>query len=497
MGQSPRTGYHAFVVSVASGPGASEPPLFVDLDGTLLKTDLLVESALVLIKRRPRAIVLVLLWLLRGRAHLETQLARRAEIAAETLVYDERLLVRLRDERDRGRRLVLATASQASHAEAVARHLGLFDGVLASDATRSLDGDRKLEAILAHTAGASFDYAGNAAADLPLWRKARKAICVDAPPSVVRAVREFTEPDEIAPERRSYAKLLVRAVRAHQWLKNALVFVPIMAAHRIRDAGADLRVVAAVVAFCLCASSVYVLNDLMDLRADRLHPRKRRRPFASGELPLVHGLVLSPLLLAASAVLAALVLPRMFLIVLAAYYVSSIAYNFAAKELAVWDVILLAGLYVLRVVAGAAAVPVPLSFWLLAFSGFVFLSLALAKRYSEMYTLHKLGRVQAHGRGYMTDDMPILQTMGVASGYLAVLVMALYINSSEIHNLYVRPYALWAICPLLMFWISRIWVTTHRGQMHDDPVVFALRDGVSLVIGALTIACVVLGTLRI
>lgn len=484
-------------MTVAAGPSAPEPPLIVDLEGTLIKTDLWVESVLALIKRRPRTIVLLLLWLLRGRAHMEAQIARRAEIAAETLVYDERLLVRLRGERERGRRLVLASASQASHAEAVARHLGLFDGVLAGDTTRSREGERKLAAILAHTEGGPFDYIGNAAADLTVWRKARKAICVDAPPQVVRALREFTEPDEIAPERRSYLKLLVRAVRAHQWLKNALVFVPIMAAHRIRDAGADLRAVAAVVAFCLCASSVYVLNDLMDLRADRLHPRKRKRPFASGELPLGHGLVLSPLLLAASAVLAALVLPRMFLVVLAAYYVSSIAYNFAAKELAVWDVILLAGLYVLRVVAGAAAVPVPLSFWLLAFSGFVFLSLALAKRYSEMYTLHKLGRVQAQGRGYMTDDMPILQTMGVASGYLAVLVMALYINSPEIHNLYVRPYALWAICPLLMFWISRIWVTTHRGQMHDDPVVFALRDGVSLVIGALTVACVVLGTLRL
>jgi 4-hydroxybenzoate polyprenyltransferase len=176
--------------------------------------------------------------------------------------------------------------------------------------------------------------------------------------------------------------------------------------------------------------------------------------------------------------------------VLAIYYVSSMAYNFAAKERAVWDVVLLAGLYVLRVVAGAAAVPVAMSFWLLAFSGFVFLSLALAKRYSEMHALHKLGRLHAHGRGYLTDDMPVLQSMGVASGYLAVLVMALYINSPEIHRLYVRPYALWAICPLLMFWISRIWVKTHRGQMHDDPVVFALRDGVSLVVGALTIACV-------
>jgi 4-hydroxybenzoate polyprenyltransferase/phosphoserine phosphatase len=475
----------------------SEPPLFIDLDGTLIKTDLLLESALVLIKTQPRTIVLMLLWLLRGRAHLKAEIARRADVPADTLVYDERLLLRLRAERARGRKLVLATASNTKYAEAVAQHLGLFDGVLASDATRNLKGERKLEAILAHTAGTSFDYAGNEAADLPLWRKARKAICVDTPASVVRAVREFTEPDEIAPQRRSYLKLLVRAIRVHQWLKNALVFVPIMAAHRIRDFSADLRVIAAVVAFCLCASSVYVLNDLMDLRSDRLHPRKRKRPFASGELPLTHGVLLSPILLAISATIAVIVLPPAFLVVLAAYFVSSLAYNFAAKELAVWDVILLAGLYVLRVVAGAAAVPVPMSFWLLAFSGFVFLSLALAKRYSEMYTHQKLGQLQAHGRGYLTDDMPILQSMGVSSGYLAVLVMALYINSSEIHALYARPYALWAICPLLIFWISRVWVTTHRGQMHDDPVVFALRDRVSLAVGVLTITCVVLGTLRI
>jgi len=475
----------------------SEPPLFVDLDGTLVKTDLLLESALVLIKTRPRTIVLLFLWLLRGRAHLKAEIARRADVPADTLVYDERLLVRLRDERERGRHIVLATASNRKYADAVAAHIGLFHGVLASDATRNLKGERKLEAILAYTDGRSFDYIGNEAADLPLWRKARKAICVDTPAAVVRAVREFTEPDEIAAQRRSYLKLLIRAIRVHQWAKNALLFVPLMAAHRVRDFGADFQVVAATVAFSLCASSVYVLNDLTDLRSDRLHPRKRKRPFASGELSLFHGIVLSPLLLATSATIALTLLPRAFLLVLAIYFVSSLAYNFAAKELAVWDVILLAGLYVVRVVAGAAAVPVQMSFWLLAFSGFIFLSLALAKRYSEMYTLQKLGQAQAHGRGYLTDDMPILQSMGVSSGYLAVLVMALYINSSEVHTLYARPFALWAICPLLIFWISRVWVTTHRGQMHDDPVVFALRDNVSLAIGVLTVVCVVLGTLPV
>jgi 4-hydroxybenzoate polyprenyltransferase len=481
-------------VRAGGEPGGAEPPLFVDLDGTLVKTDLLLESLLVLIKLQPWTVVLLPLWLLRGRAFLKAEIARRVDVAVETLVYDDGLVARLRAQRDAGRALVLATASNFKYATAIAQHVGVFAAVLASDDTRNLKGDRKLAAILAFTNGGAFDYAGNEAADLPIWRKARNAICVDTPASVVRAVRAFTVPDEMTRPKRSLPRSLVHAVRVHQWAKNTLVFVPILAAHRIGDLAADLRVATAFAAYNLCASSVYVFNDLTDLRSDRLHPRKRKRPFASGDLALVHGLLLSAGLLATSAAIAIAVLPRPFLIVLATYYASAMAYNFAAKEQPVWDVILLAGLYVLRVVAGAAAVPVALSFWLLAFSGFVFLSLALAKRYAEMHTLHKLGRAHAPGRGYLADDMPVLQSMGVSGGYLAVLVMALYINSPEVPALYARPYALWAICPLLLFWISRIWVKTHRGQMHDDPVVFALRDRISLAVGALAIGCVAAAT---
>lgn len=484
-------------MNVAVETGAPKPTLFVDLDGTLVKTDLLLESLLVLIKAKPWLIFVLPLWLLRGRAHLKAEIARRADVAAETLVYDERVVERLRSERAHGRAIVLATASNTKYAEAVAQHLGLFDSVLASDAARNLKGDHKLAAILAHTAGEPFDYAGNSAADLPIWRKAKKAICVDTPASVLRSVKQFTEPDELAKPRRFYPILIIRALRVHQWSKNILVFVPILAAHEVYDVDAGISALAAFAAYSLCASSVYVLNDLTDLRSDRLHPRKRKRPFASGELPLLHGIVLAPLLLATSFAIAIAKLPQPFWIVLATYYVASMTYNFAAKERAVWDVVLLAGLYVLRVVAGATAVWIPLSFWLLAFSGFFFLSLALAKRYSEMHTQAKLGRDHAHGRGYHTGDMPVLQSMGVSSGYLAVLVIALYINSPEIHRLYQHPLALWAICPLLIFWISRIWVITHRGEMHDDPVVFALRDRVSLVVGLLAAVAVALGTIEL
>jgi 4-hydroxybenzoate polyprenyltransferase len=474
----------------------NEPPLFVDLDGTLIKTDMLVESLLVLLKARPWLFPLVFVWLLRGRAHLKAQLAARVDVPADGLVYDEKLLEYLRSQRDRGRRLILATASHEKFANAISEHVGVFEGVLASTETRNLKGGKKLEAILQHTSGDAFDYAGNERADLEIWRKARTPVVVRAPSSVLRVVKTFATADEQGEPRRGLSlKVLVKALRVHQWLKNVLVAVPMFAAHAMGERLALLHVAAAFVAYSLCASSVYMVNDLSDLRADRLHPRKRLRPFASGDLPLVHGLLLAPILLASAFSIAWLLLPPTFTLVLAGYYCASMSYNFVAKQRAVWDVILLAGLYVMRVFAGAAAVPVPLSFWLLAFSMFLFLSLALAKRYSEMLVQQGLGRTVAHGRGYSTDDMPLLQSMGLSSGYLAVLVFALYINSPEIHRLYPRPYMLWAICPLLLFWVSRVWLKTHRGEMHDDPVVFAARDATSLFIGFLAVGFLAIGTL--
>jgi len=477
------------------GITASEPPLFVDLDGTLVKGDLLLESLLVLLKADPLAILLVPFWLLGGRANLKEKIAQRVDIDPRALVYDDRLLERLRAEWDQGRRLVLATASHSKHAHSVARHVGLFEAVLATDERSNLKGHRKLEAIVAYAGGGKFDYIGNESADLEIWRHARKAVVIGAPRSVMRAARQFCEPEEITRERRDWFALLLRAVRVHQWLKNLLVFVPLVAAHKIGDVNADIAAVAAFFAYSLCASSSYLLNDLLDLQSDRLHERKRMRPFASGDMSLAHGLILMPLLLGASIAIAITMLPPLFLTVLATYYVCTLGYSFWAKNRVVWDVIVLGGLYVLRVLAGAAAIGIETSFWLLAFSMFIFLSLALVKRYSEMYAILQQGRHQAPGRGYVTADLPVLQSMGVASGYLSVLVMALYINSPEVHEHYTRPYMLWGIGPLLLFWISRVWVKTHRGQMQEDPVVFAARDKLSYVIALLCAALLVTGTL--
>jgi len=276
----------------------------------------------------------------------------------------------------------------------------------------------------------------------------------------------------------------VRALRPHQWAKNALIFAPLLAAHQARSLHQLSAVLMATVAFCLCASSVYILNDLLDLEADRAHPRKSRRPFASGALSIKTGLVLGPLLLLGGVVLAAF-LPGKFQLVFATYYVLTCAYSFDLKGRVIVDTLSLAALYTLRIIAGAAAADVPLSFWMLLFSIFLFLSLAFVKRYAELDSLRRRARLRAAGRGYHVEDLGVLQSLGSASGYMSVLVLALYINSPEVAALYTRPKMIWLLCVLVLYWISRVWMKAHRGEMHDDPVVFALKDRMSLGIVAL------------
>ncbi|AWU96136.1 UbiA family prenyltransferase [Azospirillum ramasamyi] len=483
----------ADAAEMPASPAAAEPPLFVDLDGTLLRTDLLYESLFGLIKARPWTALLVPVWLAGGKARLKAELARRVDIDPAGLVYNQAVLERLRAEREGGRRLVLATAAHHRYADAIARHLGLFDQVLASSDEINLKSERKLEAIRAQAPSGVFDYIGNDEADYAVWSAARRGIAVDASAAVLRHAATLCPMETIATPCRPRLLSILKALRLHQWLKNLLVFVPLLAGQKLGEVGPTLQAVAAFFAFGLCASSIYVLNDLLDLPADRRHPRKRRRPFAAGDLPLDLGLSLIPGLLLASVVLSMLTLPPLFLAALATYAASSLFYNLFAKNRVIWDVMLLAGLYSLRVLGGATATAIVPSFWLLAFSMFLFLSLAMVKRYSEMDSMQKLGLEQAEGRGYLTADMPVLQSIGVSAGFLSVLVMALYINSPEVGRIYDHPQVLWIICPLLLFWIGRVWLQTHRGVMHDDPVVFAARDKWSLVIGLVCAVVLVFG----
>ena len=465
-------------------------PLVVDLDGTLIRSDLLVESFFALMAMRPLAALQALLTLGAGKAALKARIADEAAVDLHTLPMNEALLDYIQAERDRGRQVFLASASDRRYVEALAAHLGLFDGVFGSDGVRNLAGRAKADVLVEAFGRGGFDYAGNADADIPVWDCARGILVVNASAALLgRVRRRFADRDVTCLAPRSLpVRHYVRALRAHQWLKNILVFVPLLAAHRFSLNGL-LTVILAFGSFSLCASSVYLLNDLVDLRSDRLHHSKRRRPFASGEVPLLHGLALQPLLLLAAGGLA-LALPWRFSIVLVAYYALTLGYSLALKRLAVIDVVTLACLYGVRLVAGGVAAAAPLSPWLMAFSIFLFFSLAVVKRVTELLENIRRGKEAPAGRGYHLSDVPILEAMAAASGYVAVMVLALYINSPAVSELYASPERLWPICIAILIWVSRILLLTHRGQMHDDPVVFAAKDRFSLITFAIVAAIV-------
>ncbi|MEO6967148.1 MAG: UbiA family prenyltransferase [Rhodanobacteraceae bacterium] len=467
-------------------------PLCVDLDGTLIKSDLLVESALMLLRRNPLYLLRTPVWLLRGKANLKREIARRSPVEPALLPYREDLLAWLRAQAGE-RALVLCTASDGLLAEPVAAHLGCFSKVLASDGRTNLSGRRKAERLVLEYGDRGFDYIGNERADLEIWSRSRHAVLAGASSWLERTARKRFDVTDSFPGQQPTLRIWLKALRLHQWAKNLLVFLPLLAAHRIFDLSTTWRAIAAWAIFGLCASGVYVLNDLLDLAADRAHPRKRRRAFASGALSLTQGIIVNAMLTVV-AFAAALVLSPLFALVLLGYWLLTNAYSLTLKRQAIVDVLVLAGLYTLRILAGATATRIAPSFWLLAFSMFFFLSLAILKRYTELETQRRGGLLHAAGRGYHIDDLPLLTSLGVASGYLSVLVLALYIQSGNGMMLYQRPAWLWLWCPLLLYWISRAWFIAHRGHMHDDPVVFALRDRISRAVLAL---CVIIALIAV
>ena len=461
---------------------SDKTPLCVDLDGTLIHSDLLLESFLLLLKRNPLYLLLVPLWLLGGKARLKSEIAARVEFNGGALPYTKPLLTWLQAQKGAGRPLWLVTASDHRLAKAVADHTGLFDGVLASDGKTNLAGGNKAAELVRRFGDKGFDYAGNHRVDLKVWAHARKAIVANAGQGLVADAGKLTEVVHVVPPMTGLLKSVAKALRVHQWAKNALVIVPLLAAHRLSELPVLIDGALAFLAFSLCASSVYLLNDMLDLEADRQHHTKCNRPFAAGRLSLVFGLVAAPTLLVV-ALLISCMLPAKFLLVLGAYYAATLVYSFGIKKVVMVDVLALAGLYTIRIVAGSAAMAIPLSFWLLMFATFIFLSLAIVKRYAELFVMRQQGKLKAKGRGYQVEDISLLQSLGTASGYLSILVLALYLNSPDIATLYSHPKIAWGLVPIMLYWISRIWMETHRGNMHDDPLVYALKDRISLLTG--------------
>lgn len=471
-------------------PPASMRPLCVDLDGTLVKSDTLVDSLLVLLRAHPLTAFKTPSWVLQGKAAFKAKIASLVSLDVDHLPYNRPLLAYLQEQHADGRKLYLATGADASLAARVAEHLGIFTEVLASDGHTNLTGNSKLASLQARF-DSGFDYIGNARPDLPLLAGAVEPMVANPD----RSLTALLKAGNIAiartfEDRKPAFRSVVKAVRPHQWAKNLLVLVPLLLAHNLRLRGAT-EVALAFLCFSLCASATYIINDLLDVEADRRHPKKRLRPFASGDLPAKTGIAVALLFLAA-AFMGAHFLPIDFLGILLLYMLMNLSYSLFLKRVALVDVILLSGLYAIRLLAGGAAAKVAISPWLAGFSIFLFLSLAIVKRFSELQNIRARGHVPSNARGYLLVDMEQLRSFGTASAYAAVVVFSLYISGHDVVALYAHPKRMWLIIPFMILWISRVWLLAGRGELDEDPVLFALTDRMSLLIGVCVFIIVLL-----
>jgi 4-hydroxybenzoate polyprenyltransferase len=473
------------------------------LDGTLVKSDTLHDSALAAARHRPAALLKLPGWLLQGKAALKRHLANTIQLDVTHLPYNRELLQYLEQQRADGRPIYLATAADADTANRIAAHLGLFTGVLASDGQTNLAGKNKLSAFQSRF-GDNFSYIGNALPDLSLLQHCQEPMVANPTPGLRAALRKSRiTPVRTFGERVSRLKAWLKAIRIHQWAKNVLIFVPLLLAHA-RAPGLIAGSVLGFFSFCLGASATYIVNDLLDLDVDRQHPRKRHRPFASGDLSALSGIFVVALFLLASIALALLVPPVVaalspeftlvkplhFLLWLGIYLVTTLAYSLRLKRMVLVDVIVLSGLYTIRIVAGTAATGIPPSVWLGGFSIFFFLSLAFVKRFAELENLRERGGASAGGRGYHVTDIEQLRTFGTTSGYASVVVFTLYISNLDAAQLYQHTRRLWLLVPVLLLWISRLWLLASRGKLNEDPVVYAITDRRSLFLGAVVLAIV-------
>ncbi len=491
--------------SVASPQNDTRLPLCVDLDGTLVKSDTLYDSTLVLARQRPADLLRLPGWLLQGKAALKQHIASAVTLDVTHLPYNRELLQYLQQQHAIGRPIYLATAADADTAQRVSNHLGLFTGILASDGALNLAGHNKLAAFRQQF-GDNFAYIGNALPDLPLLQNCQQPMVANPTAGLRAALRSARiTPVRTFKEQATPLRAWLKALRIHQWAKNTLIFLPLLLAH----AWAPALLAATAVAFLsfgLCASATYIVNDLLDLEADRQHPHKRRRPFASGDLSALTGVAVVLLFLAASLVLAlllprvvatispslALINPYKFVQWLGIYLFTTLAYSLRLKRTVLVDVIVLSGLYTIRILAGATATGVAVSTWLGGFSIFFFLSLAFVKRFSELESLRERGGASISGRGYHVADIEQLRSFGTASAYASVVVLTLYISNLDAAQLYSHTKRLWLLVPVLLLWLSRLWLLASRGQLDEDPVVYAITDRRSLLLGLLVVIIVLI-----
>lgn len=453
-------------------------PVVVDLDATLNKQTLVIESLTILLKKRPECLFALPVWLLMGQERLQEEIDRRIPIDSYPVPYQAELLEYLRSQLAKGRTVVLTTGTHEQLARRVAKDLRISAWMMMADGSYANPApELKRERLVKAFGEKGFDYVANGSGDLAVWCAARKAVLINPSVRLLRMVSRVTEVQDVFEDQRAPLRNYVNALRPAHWLKNCLVFVALFDRHIFNDPVLLGKALLAFVALCLCTSSGYLVNDVFDLWADRQHPQKRQRPFASGLLPLSYAITMAPGLLLVSCALSALVSPLLLGTVLI-YITLSLTYSLYLKTVVLLDVIVLAGLYTLRILSGAAVVGGWPSEWLLASSMFLFLSLALVKRYDELVVMRSIDGHHTKARSYSGSDTELLASMGAASGFTAVLTFALYIWQSSA-QLYGRHALMWFLCPLLLYWLAHIWLIAHRGRLREDPVAFALHDRTS------------------
>jgi 4-hydroxybenzoate polyprenyltransferase len=467
-------------------------PLCVDLDGTLIPTDCLSESIVELLRNNFFMIFLLPFWLIKGKAFFKEKIVSRIIPKPDELPYNEDIIEYLKLQKEEGRELILVTASHQRIAVRIGEYLNIFDELIGSDLDRRTKGKSKQKYLVDRFGEMGFDYAGDSKADLHVWKSARKAIIVHPKDNTLEKANKIVEIEKIFYKEKNSLMTYLKQIRVYQWIKNILIFLPLLMAHKLSEPMLFIDAIIAFLAFSFTASFVYILNDLVDLPSDRKHPRKKNRPLASGRIPILYGAIIAPFLLAIGIILSIFFLSAEFLYILIAYLVITSLYSFVLKKIYILDIIVLSILYTIRLIAGALAVDVPLSQWLMEFSVFFFLSLAINKRFTELYVMQQKNKENAAGRGYTVSDIDLMRVIGPVSGYISVLVFVLYLHSDEVVVLYKNAHILWLVAVCLLYWITRIWFITTRGKMHDDPIIFTGKDPVSYIIGII-VALLVIG----
>lgn len=474
------------------------PALVVDLDGSLTRSDTLWETLWHLCLHAPLQALKALGSLPQGRAGLKSALAEAALKTSppwtpKTLPWNQEVVEFLRQEKKRGRHLVLATGAAQCLAEAVQKEMPLFDQILATHSKNNLKGPQKTLAIQKALQGKPFDYLGNENADLAVWAYAEKTLVAEdsRPLTTLQTLRKNKHIDKVFPLPTSRWRTLFKTLRLNQWAKNLLVFAPMIASHSYDNPQKWAMGAITFLAFSLCASGAYLLNDLIDLPHDRSHHTKKKRPLAQGTFPLPYGLLLAGTLPLLGGLLAWTynLLPYLLL-----YYTCTVAYSLFLKKIAILDITLLAGLYCLRTVSGGYATEDPVSLWMATFGGFLFLSLACLKRHSELLNLQKSAQQKTHGRDYHVEDIPLIQSIGVSAGCIAPLVLTLYLqnHTPEYYN---HPENLWASACLVFIWIMNLWRDSTRGALkEEDPLSYSLSNKKSLLILCLLASSLLLAT---